>query len=184
MKIEVLGTGCAKCNKLYQTAVEAVAEAGHADGLEIELATADDAHRPAFAQVYKEMAAQAGITVNINMLPSSAFWDQWQEWPFSVSGWNGRIPATISPSLALRCGSVESGWGETYYCNEEFERIGGDRYRPVTSSKGKKSFAHRSVLKFQRYRRDILTLHTGVEAGNRLKRCHPPREPGGPQPPS
>jgi peptide/nickel transport system substrate-binding protein len=100
-----------------------LAEAGYPDGIEVELATADDAHRPDFAQVYKEMAAEAGITVNINMLPSSAFWDQWQEWPFSISGWNGRIPATISPSLALRCGSVEAGWGETYYCNPEFERI-------------------------------------------------------------
>ena len=28
MKIEVLGTGCMKCNKLYEAAKEAVAEAG------------------------------------------------------------------------------------------------------------------------------------------------------------
>ncbi len=28
MKIEVLGTGCAKCAKLYETVKEAVAEAG------------------------------------------------------------------------------------------------------------------------------------------------------------
>ncbi len=97
-----------------------LAEAGHADGLEIELATADDAHRPAFAQVYKEMAAQAGITVNINMLPSSAFWDQWQQWPFSVSGWNGRIPATKNINLALRCGA---SWTESYYCNEKLDGL-------------------------------------------------------------
>jgi small redox-active disulfide protein 2 len=28
MKIEVLGTGCAKCNKLYEAAKEAVAKSG------------------------------------------------------------------------------------------------------------------------------------------------------------
>ncbi|RMG84592.1 MAG: thioredoxin family protein [Candidatus Dadabacteria bacterium] len=28
MKIEILGTGCAKCNKLYEAAKEAVAKAG------------------------------------------------------------------------------------------------------------------------------------------------------------
>ncbi|HSH71370.1 MAG: thioredoxin family protein [Deferrisomatales bacterium] len=28
MKIEVLGTGCAKCNKLYEAAKEAVSQAG------------------------------------------------------------------------------------------------------------------------------------------------------------
>lgn len=101
-------------------AKELLAEAGYADGLEIELATPDDFHRPAFAQVYKEMAAKAGITVNINMLPSSAFWDQWQEWPFSISGWNGRIPATKNINLALRCGA---SWTESYYCNETLDAL-------------------------------------------------------------
>jgi peptide/nickel transport system substrate-binding protein len=100
-----------------------LAEAGYPDGLDLELALPDGNFRTDYAQVYKEMAAQAGINIELNILPSSAFWDQWQQWPFSISGWNGRIPATISPSLALRCGSMESGWGETAYCNEEFEKI-------------------------------------------------------------
>lgn len=97
-----------------------LAEAGHPNGIEIELASADDAFRPTFAQVYKEMAAKAGITVNIKILPSSAFWDQWMKWPFSVSGWNGRIPATANINLALRCGGK---WNESYYCNKEFEAV-------------------------------------------------------------
>lgn len=97
-----------------------LAEAGYADGLEIELSTPDDAHRPAYAQVYKEMAAKAGITVNINMLPSSAFWDQWQKWPFSISGWNGRIPATKNINLALRC---KAEWTESYYCNDKLDAL-------------------------------------------------------------
>jgi peptide/nickel transport system substrate-binding protein len=100
-----------------------LAEAGYPDGLELELSVPDGGFRPDLAQVYKEMAAEAGIDISINLVPSTAFWDQWQEWPFSISGWNGRIPATISPSLALRCDSMETGWGETAYCNEEFERI-------------------------------------------------------------
>lgn len=98
-----------------------LAEAGYPDGIEIELASPDGpAHRPAFAQVLKEMAAKAGITININILPSSAFWDQWMEWPFSLSGWNGRVPATVSLSLALRCGG---DWNESYYCNKEFDAL-------------------------------------------------------------
>jgi len=97
-----------------------LAEAGYTDGLELELATADDYFRPAFAAAYKEMAAEAGITVNINMLPSSAFWDQWMEWPFSVSGWSGRLPPTANINLALRCGG---DWNESYYCNEELDAL-------------------------------------------------------------
>jgi len=100
-----------------------LAEAGFSNGLDVELAIPDGDFRTDLGQVYKEMAAEAGINVTLNIVPSSAFWDQWQQWPFSISGWNGRIPATISPSLALRCGSVDSGWGETYYCNEEFEKV-------------------------------------------------------------
>jgi len=106
-----------------EKAKELLADAGFENGLTVELALPDGDFRTDLGQVYKEMAAEAGITVNLNIVPSSAFWDQWQQWPFSISGWNGRIPATISPSLALRCGSVDSGWGETYYCNEEFEAV-------------------------------------------------------------
>ena len=67
-----------------------------------------------------KMAAEAGIDVSINLVPSSAFWDQWMKWPFSVSGWNGRIPATANINLALRCGGK---WNESYYCNKEFEAV-------------------------------------------------------------
>jgi len=98
-----------------------LAEAGYPDGIEIELVTPDGpAHRPAMCQVLKEMAALAGITININMLPSSAFWDQWMEWPFSISGWSGRVPATNNINSALRCGG---DWNESYYCNEEFDAL-------------------------------------------------------------
>ncbi len=97
-----------------------LAEAGHPNGIELELAIPDGDFRTAFAQVYKEQAALAGINVKINILPSSAFWDQWQKWPFSVSGWNARIPATANINLALRCGAA---WTESYYCNEELDAL-------------------------------------------------------------
>ncbi len=98
-----------------------LAEAGYPDGIEIELATPDTPeHRPAMCQALKEMAAPAGIKINIKVLPSSAFWDQWMEWPFSVSGWSGRAPATANINLALRCGAA---WNESYYCNPDFDAL-------------------------------------------------------------
>jgi peptide/nickel transport system substrate-binding protein len=114
-----------------------LAEAGHPNGIEIELSSADDAFRPTFAQVYKEMAAKAGITVKINILPSSAFWDQWMKWPFSVSGWNGRIPATANINLALRCGGK---WNESYYCNKEFEAVLNEADATVDVEKRRKLY--------------------------------------------
>ena len=42
------------------------------------------------------------------------------EWPFSVSGLNGRVPATANMNLALRCGG---DWNESHYCNAEFDAL-------------------------------------------------------------
>lgn len=103
-----------------EKAKELLAEAGYADGLDLELAIPDGDFRTDLAQVYKEQAAQAGINIELNILPSSAFWDQWQSWPFSVTGWNGRLPATANISLAMRC---EAAWTESYYCNEKFDDL-------------------------------------------------------------
>ena len=97
-----------------------LAEAGYPDGIELELALPEGNFRTDFSQVYKEMAAKAGINVKIKQLPSSAFWDQWMKWPFSISGWNGRIPATANMNLALRCGAK---WNESYYCNKELDAL-------------------------------------------------------------
>ena len=97
-----------------------LAEAGYPDGIELDLAVPDGDFRIYFAQVYKEMAAAAGITININLLPSPAFWDRWMDWPFAVSGLNGRVPATANMNLALRCGGE---WNESHYCNEEFDAL-------------------------------------------------------------
>jgi peptide/nickel transport system substrate-binding protein len=97
-----------------------LAEAGYPDGIELELALPDGDFRASFAQVYKEMAAEAGIRIDINILPSPAFWDQWMEWPFFVSGMSGRVPATANINLALRCGS---DWNSSHYCNEELDAL-------------------------------------------------------------
>jgi peptide/nickel transport system substrate-binding protein len=99
-----------------------LAESGYGpdNPLQLTLATADDGFRPAYAQVFKEQAALAGVEVTIDIYPSDAFWDQWAEWPFSISGWSGRIPATANINLALRC---EAAWSEAYYCNPELDAV-------------------------------------------------------------
>ena len=97
-----------------------LAEAGYPDGLDLELHLPDGDFRTSFAQVYQEMAAEAGIRIEINILPSPAFWDQWMSWPFFVSGMSGRVPATANLNLALRCGS---DWNSSHYCNEEFDAL-------------------------------------------------------------
>ena len=97
-----------------------LAEAGYPDGIDVDLAVPDGDFRVNLAQVYKEMADEAGIRISINLLPRSAFWDRWMEWPFSISGLNGRVPATANMNLTLRCGGE---WNETHYCNPDFDAL-------------------------------------------------------------
>jgi peptide/nickel transport system substrate-binding protein len=45
------------------------------------------------AQLYKQMAADAGIQVNVIVGPASEYWDNtWLKHPFQVSGWSARPP--------------------------------------------------------------------------------------------
>jgi len=102
-----------------ERAKQLLTEAGYPDGIRVTLVspTSPD-HRPALAQVLKEMAAPAGIDIDIEVLPDSAFWDQWMDYPFSISGWNGRRLPTDNLSLGARCGAA---WNEMHWCNEEFD---------------------------------------------------------------
>lgn len=96
-----------------------LAEAGYPDGFETEIAVIAGERAEDEALVLKEMAIEAGIRININALPSSAFWDRWDEWPFGISGWNGRV-AFGNLSAGCRCGAV---WNEMHWCNEEFDAV-------------------------------------------------------------
>lgn len=98
-----------------------LAEAGYPHGFEVDLFTpTSPEHRPALALALKEMAALAGIKINVRVLPDTVFWDKWMTWPFSVSGWSARPLATGNISLGCRSGAA---WNEMYWCNKEFDRL-------------------------------------------------------------
>ncbi len=96
-----------------------LAEAGYPDGLEIEITVIAGDQTEDMALPLKEMAIEAGIKININAVPSSVFWDAWDEWPFGITGWNGRV-AYGNLTLGCRCGAV---WNEMHWCNEEFDSV-------------------------------------------------------------
>ena len=72
-----------------EMAKQLLAEAGYADGLTADLNTGAADFLPGnlvMVQAYKEMAAQAGITVNIVTSPNDSYWDEiWLQRPFVVS---------------------------------------------------------------------------------------------------
>ena len=98
-----------------------LAEAGYADGLELEIAIAND---PAWMknamQVMVEQWKDANINVKINLMPGSQFWDIWDKVPFGFTIWYHRPLGTMVLGLGYRSGVP---WNESEYSNPEFDRL-------------------------------------------------------------
>ena len=91
-----------------------LAEAGYPDGLTVELNTGEGSPgMVALAQAYQQMAAEAGITVNIINNPADSYWDvTWMKKPFFGSNWSGRpaaegLPYTFTSDADLQRSQVE-----------------------------------------------------------------------------
>jgi len=69
--------------------------------------------------VLKNHLAQAGITMNINVMPSAQYWEQWDKAPFSLTSWTHRPLGTMVLSLAYRSGVP---WNECSYANPDFDK--------------------------------------------------------------
>ena len=95
-------------------------EAGK-ENLEVDLFTSEALPgMMAIAQVYAQMAAEAGITVNINQTPAESYWDDiWLKKSFITSSWGGR-PTGEALSIAYLC---STNMPETQWCNEEFDAL-------------------------------------------------------------
>ena len=69
--------------------------------------------------VLKQNLAEAGITLNINVMPAAQYWEIWDEAPFSLTVWTHRPLGTMVLALAYRSGVP---WNETSYSNPEFDQ--------------------------------------------------------------
>ena len=97
-----------------------LSEAGHPDGLEVELVTAPiQSGVVEAAQVFAEQVAEAGITVNINRMDLTTYWTDYLEYDFSQSFWYTRN------FLAQANAAVTPGapFNETHWDDEEFNDL-------------------------------------------------------------
>jgi peptide/nickel transport system substrate-binding protein len=110
---------------LYERDVEAakakLAEAGYADGFEIDLYTADVCTDwTALTEIYQQQAAEAGITVNISNVSADGFWsEQWMVEPFVMTCWNERTAQQALNEIYRGGGS----WNESYWNVAEFDAL-------------------------------------------------------------
>lgn len=100
-----------------------LAEAGYGPGNPLKIScnvgNTDGTWEQNSVAVMKEDLAKAGIELNINVMPSAKYWDEWNKAPFSLTSWTHRPLGTMVLSLAYRAGVP---WNETAYNNPQFDQ--------------------------------------------------------------
>ena len=104
-----------------EAAKKLLAEAGFADGLDIEINCKPD---PSWEQAAVETMVgqwkEAGINAKINVLPSAKFWEVWDKVPFGFTEWTHRPLGFMVLALAYRTGVP---WNESAYSNKQFDEL-------------------------------------------------------------
>ncbi len=114
-----------------------LAEAGMPDGIDLEIACkGDPPWELAAVQTMVEQWKEANIRVDINLLPSSDFWNVWDKVPFGFTSWTHRPLGFMVLGLAYRTGVP---WNESNYANPEFDKI-------LTQAEGTLDLAERRDL--------------------------------------
>jgi peptide/nickel transport system substrate-binding protein len=70
-------------------------------------------------EIFKQQLAEAGITLNINIMPAEQYWAIWDKTPVGITAWTHRPLGTMVLSLGYRAGVP---WNESRYANPEFDR--------------------------------------------------------------
>ncbi|HUQ34748.1 MAG TPA: ABC transporter substrate-binding protein [Aestuariivirga sp.] len=102
-------------------AKQLLTEAGHPDGISVDLHAADlMPGTMAMVQAYQQMASEAGIKVNIVNESAGEYWDTiWLKKAFSVSNWGMRTtPAALS--VAYR---KAAPWNETHWFSDKYDGL-------------------------------------------------------------
>lgn len=99
-------------------AKELLAQAG-ASGLKTTIVCKKDPPwELAAVQAMVEMWKEADIEVEIELLPSSQFWDRWDKVPFGFTEWTHRPLGFMVLGLAYRS---DVPWNESHYSNADFD---------------------------------------------------------------
>ena len=117
-----------------------LAEAGHPNGITVEIANGDTegTWMTDACAIFKNQAAAAGITININKMPANQYWEVWDKAPWGYTAWTHRPLGTMVLGLAYRKGVP---WNEVAYDNPKFDAALDDAEGTLDVNERKKKMA-------------------------------------------
>ncbi|MCF8040124.1 MAG: ABC transporter substrate-binding protein [Desulfohalobiaceae bacterium] len=101
-------------------------EAGYPDGLEVDLNVGSGWNEIVrYAEILKEDAKPAGLTVNIKTMPNSQYWEKWTEVGLGVTVWAHRPLGTMVLNLGYTTDAEGKpvAWNETNWSDKEFAQL-------------------------------------------------------------
>ena len=106
-----------------EKAKELLAEAGYADGLDIILHTQESSPVPYIAAIWQEQLAEAGINVEIQLVPSDVYFgadNMWLECDFGITDWGARSYPQPYLDQAYTTGAP---WNESHWSDSELDEL-------------------------------------------------------------
>ena len=134
-----------------------LAEAGYPDGLTIEIACQDRTPIPAICAIWKEQLAEAGVTVEIQLVPTDVYYGAdniWLEADFGITDWGSRPYPQPYLDLAYVCGAE---WNEGHWCDEEMDELSAQAAKEMDPAKRVELY-HQIQRIFQEHGPIILTF--------------------------
>lgn len=116
-------------------AKQLLAEAGYPDGLQIKLYAQQLSPIPAIATIWKEQVAEAGVTVEIQSIPSDVYYgadNMWLEVDFGITDWGSRPYPQPYLDLGYTC-SAE--WNESHWCDKELDTLAAQAAKEMDPAK-------------------------------------------------
>jgi|FEC22Drversion2_1045045.scaffolds.fasta_scaffold00075_51 peptide/nickel transport system substrate-binding protein len=98
-----------------------LAEAGYPDGIEltIDCGNTDGPWHQTVCEIMRDQLKDAGIRLNINVIPASRYWEIWDTTPFGITAWTHRPLGTMVLSLGYRSNVP---WNESAFSDPEFDK--------------------------------------------------------------
>lgn len=109
----------------HAMATQLLSDAGHPDGIDVELTTQQFLEIPQLVTFMSEQTRPAGIRIKPNVLPPDEYYGggdppPWLTVPFGITDWAARGVASQTIAPAYLCDGV---WNSAHWCNKEYDRL-------------------------------------------------------------